>query len=207
ICESEGTVRFIREGECLLKETTSENENAELDVCGLDSDRGSFCGKRWTKKYYYDKEFKRCKLFWYGGCDGNGNNFDDEAACEAKCLQSKTDCSSIECNGVGETCSMATGAPECVCNIICTFDYNPVCGQEGTRKKTYGNRCALDSAICKSKGEIRFVSNGACPSYEAVKQDDNKPKCNQICTFDYTPVCGYDGTKYKTYGNQCALDA
>ncbi|CAH1797989.1 unnamed protein product, partial [Owenia fusiformis] len=101
---------------------------------------------------------------------------------------------------------MATGAPECVCNIICTFDYNPVCGQKGDTKKTYGNRCALDSAICKSKGTIKYISDGGCPSDEP-KQEDDKPKCNSICTLDYTPVCGYDGTKYKTYSNQCALDA
>ena len=36
-------------------------------------------------KFYYDPNDKTCKQFTYGGCDGNGNRYDDEAACKAAC--------------------------------------------------------------------------------------------------------------------------
>ncbi|CAH1797991.1 unnamed protein product, partial [Owenia fusiformis] len=47
---------------------------------------------------------------------------------------------------------------------ICTLDYTPVCGYDGTKYKTYGNRCALDAAICESEGKARFIAPGECPS-------------------------------------------
>lgn len=36
-------------------------------------------------KFYFDSSSKSCKGFTYGGCDGNGNRFDSEAACKAAC--------------------------------------------------------------------------------------------------------------------------
>ncbi|XP_041733425.1 tissue factor pathway inhibitor [Coregonus clupeaformis] len=36
-------------------------------------------------KYYYDVTNQTCKLFIYGGCDGNGNNFHTQEECEGAC--------------------------------------------------------------------------------------------------------------------------
>ncbi|KAK2192140.1 hypothetical protein NP493_37g01012 [Ridgeia piscesae] len=38
-------------------------------------------------RYYYDVASGECKLFTYGGCDGNANNFEDKAACEKMCKE------------------------------------------------------------------------------------------------------------------------
>jgi hypothetical protein len=36
-------------------------------------------------RYYYDKVDKKCKLFSWGGCDANGNNFLTLAECQKQC--------------------------------------------------------------------------------------------------------------------------
>lgn len=37
------------------------------------------------ERYYFDTESNQCKKFIYGGCGGNGNNFNSEEECENKC--------------------------------------------------------------------------------------------------------------------------
>lgn len=36
-------------------------------------------------RYYYNAIERRCKLFVYGGCKGNGNNFLSEIQCLQRC--------------------------------------------------------------------------------------------------------------------------
>jgi len=42
------------------------------------------------QRYYYDQSDDACKEFVYGGCRGNGNNFESQQACERACV-SKAD--------------------------------------------------------------------------------------------------------------------
>ncbi|KIH61948.1 Kunitz/Bovine pancreatic trypsin inhibitor domain protein [Ancylostoma duodenale] len=39
------------------------------------------------RRYYYDSEEKKCKMFTYGGCRGNGNRFLTEENCRKECMQ------------------------------------------------------------------------------------------------------------------------
>lgn len=41
------------------------------------------------ERYYFDQETKTCKTFIYGGCYGNGNNFDTEEHCLKVCVAGK----------------------------------------------------------------------------------------------------------------------
>ncbi|XP_040208265.1 papilin-like isoform X1 [Rana temporaria] len=52
-------------------------------VCDLPSVVGP-C-KAIEERYYYDRETGTCQKFLYGGCEGNGNNFLTQEACENKC--------------------------------------------------------------------------------------------------------------------------
>ncbi|GFT08121.1 hypothetical protein NPIL_166491, partial [Nephila pilipes] len=36
-------------------------------------------------RFFYNKSTKRCQKFIYGGCTGNGNNFETKERCEAVC--------------------------------------------------------------------------------------------------------------------------
>lgn len=58
----------------------------ELDPrarCKLPADVG-FC-RAFTNRFYYDSLENVCKLFSYGGCMGNGNNFATAKECLEAC--------------------------------------------------------------------------------------------------------------------------
>ena len=50
------------------------NDKPETGKC-----RGYF------EKWYFDTESGVCKTFFYGGCDGNKNNFATQGQCEKSC--------------------------------------------------------------------------------------------------------------------------
>uniref|UniRef100_A0A6B0V877 Putative kunitz n=1 Tax=Ixodes ricinus TaxID=34613 RepID=A0A6B0V877_IXORI len=57
-------------------------------VCMLEPEQG-FChiGEAGTPgfRYFFNHIEKECELFDYSGCNGNGNNFKDEAECKNRC--------------------------------------------------------------------------------------------------------------------------
>ena len=57
----------------------------ELTTCELPADPGPCEGHQ--ERWFHDDNTGNCELFTYGGCEGNANNFESEAACEAACYQ------------------------------------------------------------------------------------------------------------------------
>ncbi|XP_037680687.1 LOW QUALITY PROTEIN: WAP, Kazal, immunoglobulin, Kunitz and NTR domain-containing protein 1 [Choloepus didactylus] len=53
------------------------------DACALPAVQGS-C-ERWEPRWAYSPLLRRCHAFVYGGCDGNGNNFESRESCEDAC--------------------------------------------------------------------------------------------------------------------------
>ena len=45
----------------------------------------------YTIRYSYDLREGRCKPFYFGGCDGNRNNFRSDAECREKCEARKVE--------------------------------------------------------------------------------------------------------------------
>lgn len=56
-----------------------------LETCQQQQYQGT-C-RDFVVKWFYNSSSQVCERFWYGGCDGNANNFDDEDDCRRTCLQ------------------------------------------------------------------------------------------------------------------------
>ncbi|KHJ42566.1 Kunitz/Bovine pancreatic trypsin inhibitor domain protein [Trichuris suis] len=54
------------------------------DPCILPKDSGP-C-KASHRKWYFDTHRKVCRMFVYGGCDGNANRFDTKEQCQQRCV-------------------------------------------------------------------------------------------------------------------------
>lgn len=55
------------------------------DVCSLPLDQGP-CDT-WKIRYYYNTSTGKCTEFWYGNCQGNGNNFLSLRECQNQCVR------------------------------------------------------------------------------------------------------------------------
>jgi hypothetical protein len=55
-------------------------------VCQLRKDPGSCRG--YNPVWYFEPNTRTCRRFLYGGCEGNGNRFDNREQCQQTCLYS-----------------------------------------------------------------------------------------------------------------------
>lgn len=110
-----------------------------------------------------------------------------------------------DCGGVG-TCSRPMG-------VICTADWDPVCGCDG---RTYSNPCVAHAGGASiahvgdclqscggiqglgcEKGQLCDLAPGECGTMDLGGVCvERRPFCQEI----FRPVCGCDG---QTYGNDC----
>lgn len=121
-------------------------------------------------------------------------------------------CESHEACPIGEVCNAGQ------CQIaLCSDIWIPVCGVDG---KHYATHCVANAAHVEvaHEGECGSVCGGlaglACPEGRFCEFEgatcgagDQTGTClvpPEVCTFDYKPVCGCDGT---TYSNDCARRA
>ncbi|XP_057655879.1 papilin isoform X11 [Diorhabda carinulata] len=85
-----------KEGKPALTSTTPQPQPSPppsftVDMCFLPSDSGPCLAS--FRKYYYDSRDGVCKEFIYGGCLGNGNNFDSIEQCLGYCRNAQDQCS------------------------------------------------------------------------------------------------------------------
>ncbi|BFZ04339.1 hypothetical protein BsWGS_07379 [Bradybaena similaris] len=69
---------------CLLAMLAIQMSWALPTNCTLEPVEGNCKGH--IERYYYDITAAKCQLFIYGGCQGNGNNFETVEACQATCV-------------------------------------------------------------------------------------------------------------------------
>lgn len=93
---------------------------------------------------------------------------------------------------------------------LCTREYEPICGTDGTMMMTYSNKCMFKCAQ-KHNNALEFSSFGECVEISNFLFDEEAPEVQNyevpcLCTKEYDPVCGNDGEMMMTYSNQCMFN-
>ncbi|XP_060600708.1 papilin-like [Ruditapes philippinarum] len=166
-----------------------------VDVCHMESHTGR-C-RAYIRAWYYDYLNGECKQFIYGGCDTNGNKFDTQEACEARCSPRQI---CLQPKQVGNCMSSMRrfyfdySAQECR-----EFVYGGCDGNANSfeTKEACERRC--DSLItdrnipAADEGEITTVTpgnveettvynkRGTCPSFRGLSRDG---RCIEQCRSD-----------------------
>ncbi|XP_028514961.1 tissue factor pathway inhibitor [Exaiptasia diaphana] len=128
------------------------------DPCQLPSDPGSCRG--FFPRFFYNSQTAQCEEFIYGGCEGNANNYETLAECQAACGVVDP-CAISFCSYPDTECVVIDGAATCKCPEVCKLEYQPVCGTDGN---TYSNNCQLNVEACKPENRetLRLDHDGPC---------------------------------------------
>ncbi|XP_078313590.1 uncharacterized protein LOC111130469 isoform X3 [Crassostrea virginica] len=159
----------------------------QSDSCGLKPERGPCTN--YTVLYFYNGTSQRCERFWYGGCEGNENRFNDEEECKGKCLRRATEdrpvttkqtCENSYYKCCPDGVSFARGPNYEGCP---QKESRPVCQQPSDS----GRNCA------EGKLEIKWYYNSGTERcdrfwYRGCGGNSNnfntKEECQQTCTHD-----------------------
>lgn len=159
-----------------------------LDVCGLPVVAG-LC-KAQKPRFGYNKDKKRCEMFLYGGCGGNGNRFSSVQDCVNTCGGSDPEtnpvCSMIDCDQQmadfyrAKGCQPIINAGEC-----CPSSWDCTIWDERVMRK---DEC--------------FVANSKFPMGKFYKQDEAMPELDDGCTMGC--FCATSGLDEKWASPTCA---
>lgn len=76
----------------------------------------------------------------------------------------ENDCDSdFKCHNGGYCVIIPTGKAICRCPIVCTKEYDPVCGSDG---RTFPNPCVVKYESCLKQRNISIVHYGHCGKYQ-----------------------------------------
>ncbi|KAG1682368.1 Papilin [Nymphon striatum] len=186
------------------------------DVCNLYKDSGP-CEK-WEKRFYYDFEAGECKKFSFGGCNGNGNNFQTVEDCENTCKSDEDPCTLEKDSGpcFGHHKKYYYDSETDRCSIFyfggCYGNKNKFNSQEECehRCKKQMSICDLqmDKGSCNGQHKRYFYDskNGICMEFYFGGCDGNlnnfknKYECEAECMAE-TDLCKLEKDSGSCYGN------
>ncbi|XP_061433952.1 papilin-like isoform X1 [Lethenteron reissneri] len=168
---------FETETECRIacKTVQSDESDDELSIpaiCKMDREIGP-C-KAHIPRYFYNRLTQRCQKFYYGGCDGNANNFETETECRIACKTVQSDESDDELS-IPAICKMDKEIGPCKAHIPRYF-YNRL--TQCCQKFYYGG-CDGNANNFKTEAECRI----ACKTVQSDESDDEL-SIRAICTMD-----------------------
>lgn len=128
------------------------------------------------ERYFFDVKTGKCKMFLYGGCEGNKNRFNTMADCEKTCVPGT--CSSASCNIYCEYGRKvdAWGCEICECNLPPTT--LPPIGLVPCLEMACPNSCP--------KGYVLDMMG--CPTCECIEENKNCPPqamCQMLCPHGF----------------------
>nr|XP_035969158.1 tissue factor pathway inhibitor 2 isoform X1 [Halichoerus grypus] len=173
-------------GTALGNGAQEEPEGNNADICLLSPDVGP-CRAR-IPSYYYDRYTQSCRMFFYGGCQGNANNFETLEDCNEACwrIESKWPRSSSEPLH-GSLHRRAAKVPK-----ICRLEVSE--GQCGAHTGAYFFN--LSSMTCEKfisggchSNKNRFPDEDTCMGFCAPKKIPSychSPKDGGLCSANVT---------------------
>ncbi len=81
--------RFVDKAACEKLCNQTRVSTKSDNICSLPREEGP-C-RAAIIQWYFNAETRRCERFYYGGCEGNANKFDDRTTCESACLLHQLD--------------------------------------------------------------------------------------------------------------------
>ncbi|GCB78354.1 hypothetical protein scyTo_0019396 [Scyliorhinus torazame] len=107
------------------------------------------------RRFFYDAADKTCKIFIYGGCLGNGNNFISEQACLEHCDGVTVNAVTVSIRSLQslKDCSTPCLASDFRCGDGCCVSRNSLC--EGTSQ-------------CYDKSDVRYCKAEQCNAPKKV---------------------------------------
>ena len=96
-----------------------------------------------------------------GGCGGLNSSYTQHIQTYYVLVGavSKDPCANVSCSHPLAKCVVANKTATCVCPMVVTLEYFPVCGSDGV---TYPNPGSLGIASCNSGGAIKKTHDGEC---------------------------------------------
>eukprot|EP00803_Ostreobium_quekettii_P002652 evm.model.scf_2044.2 EVM.evm.TU.scf_2044.2 scf_2044:21751-25745(+) len=217
----DGTCKQFIYGGCQGNENNFETPEAcqtacgkPTDVCLLGKDTGP-C-RAAIPRYYYDAQSKRCKRFIYGGCQGNGNNFETRRECRRTCARrgwGPRNCRKRCCNGrtppeCASTCARVScpappadcatlccqpgpGGPPPQCldtcaRIFCPLPQPPDCGAQCCQGGPISEKCQPTCAVVDCAGPPADCAERCCEAYAGGY--DPPTECGPTCLAVTCPV-------------------
>eukprot|EP01084_Bolivina_argentea_P029884 55445_1 len=146
-------------------------QDCNVDVCALPAATGP-CRAAFPR-YFYNSNTGQCESFTFGGCDGNGNNFETLQECQSSCPRPI-------CGGFGADCaSFHDGCNDCKCFAD---------GTQTCTKRTCIAFVVLEPKCTSCAWGYQLDENNECVAKQACSIGTDCDNSNGfVCTVD--PIC------------------